>query len=82
MTAPRVIGLDIGGSTSRARLVEDGRLLAEAEAGAAKLAAVGEERAIRELGDLLGRLGGSEAPVAAACAGAAGADGPVQRLRM
>jgi glucosamine kinase len=74
------VGLDIGGSTSRGRLVEDGRLLAEAEAGAANLAAVGEEQAARELGDLLGRL--AAAPVAVACAGAAGADGPVQRRRM
>jgi len=76
-----VVGLDVGGSRSRGRLCEGGRVLAEAEAGAANATAVGPERADRELRALLDRLctpSGRDA-VVAACAGVAGADSPAAR---
>jgi glucosamine kinase len=76
-----VVGLDVGGSRSRGRLCDGGRVLAEAEAGAANAAAVGHEPAERELRDLLDRLctaSGRDA-VVAVCAGVAGADSPVER---
>ena len=79
-----VVGLDVGGSHSRGRLCADGRVLAEAEAGAANATAVGGLRAGRELGDLLDRLGASAAlgAVTAVCAGVAGADSPAERARV
>jgi glucosamine kinase len=76
-----VVGLDVGGSRSRGRLCEGGRVLAEAETGAANVAAVGEERAQHELRDLLDRLctaSGRDA-VVAVCAGVAGAESPAWR---
>ena len=36
-----VLGLDIGGTRTRARLVRDGAVLAEAEGGSASLTAAG-----------------------------------------
>lgn len=71
----RVIGLDIGGTRSRAVLAEEGEVLAEAEGGAGNPAAIGLARARSNLSDLLEQLRGP-APVGAVCAGAAGADGP------
>ena len=78
-----VVGLDVGGSRSRGRLCQGGSVLAEAEAGAANAAAVGEEPAERELGDLLDRLcvASGRDSVVAACAGVAGADSPAGRER-
>src|SRR5262249_49376220 len=77
------VGPDGGGSRSRGRLCEGGRVLVEAEAGAANATAVGDEPAERELGDLLDRLCGASGrdAVVAACAGVAGADSPVGRER-
>jgi len=76
-----VVGLDVGGSHSRGRLCEGGRVLAEAEAGAANAAAVGHEPAERELRALLDRLctGSGRDTVVAVCAGVAGADSPAGR---
>jgi len=76
-----VVGLDVGGSHSRGRLSEGGRVLAEAEAGAANATAVGSELAERELRALLDRLfTPSEGDaVVAVCAGVAGADSPAAR---
>jgi N-acetylglucosamine kinase-like BadF-type ATPase len=75
-----VLGLDIGGSRTRARLARGGLTVAEAEAGSASLAAVGEAAAAAELGRLLEGL--STPLVAAAVAGAAGCDTPALRDRM
>lgn len=78
-----MLGLDVGGSRSRGRLCEGGRVLVEAEAGSANAAAVGEEPAERELRDLIDRLSitsGRDA-VVAVCAGVAGADSPAGRER-
>lgn len=76
-----MVGLDVGGSHSRGLLCEGGRILAEAEAGAANAAAVGHEPAERELRDLLGRLcpASRRDAVVAVCAGVAGADSPAAR---
>ena len=78
----RVVGLDIGGTRSRAVLAEEGEVLAEAEGGAGNPAAIGLARARSNLSDLLERLP-EPASVRAVCAGAAGADGPwaMNRLR-
>jgi len=75
-----VLGLDIGGSRTRARVVEQGQTMAEAEGGSASLAAVGEARAFRVLEGVLGDLGWPA--VAAAVAGAAGCDTEESRERM
>lgn len=85
MSAPgsapgRVLGLDIGGSRTRARLVEGGRTVAEAVTGSASLAAAGEEAAAAALGEALDELG--RPAVQAAVAGAAGCDTPQSRQRM
>jgi N-acetylglucosamine kinase-like BadF-type ATPase len=72
----RVLGLDIGGTSSRARVVVDGVTVAEAKSSSANAAAVGLGEASRALEDLLRRLPlQSLAPLDAACAGAAGAVG-------
>ena len=75
-----VLGLDIGGSRTRARLVEGGTIVAEVEGRGANPAALAIAVVERRLGDLLGRLG----PVrpAACCAGAAGAEVPAARARL
>lgn len=73
----RVLGIDIGGSASRARLVVDGQVVAEAQAGSASLTAVGPEAAEQALAALLGRLPGAGAgSLDAICAGAAGLTAP------
>lgn len=77
----RVVGLDVGGTRSSGRLCEGGRVLAEAEAGAANAAAVGQDRAeqtLLEVVEQLRSLAGN-GPIAALCAGVAGADAPRQR---
>ena len=51
-----VLGLDIGGTHTRARLVSDGALVAEARAGSASLTAAGRTRASEVLDELLSKL--------------------------
>ena len=69
----RVLGLDIGGSTTRARLVADGALVAEATAASASMTAAGPQPASAALADLLGQLPALTGSLDAVCAGAAGA---------
>lgn len=70
-----VIGLDIGGSTTRAVRSVDGTIVAEAETGSANVAAVGPQAAGTRLAEVVGAVG--TGGVDALCAGAAGADSPV-----
>jgi glucosamine kinase len=76
-----VIGLDIGGSHSRAVAVAAGRVVAESEGGAGNPAGVGLDVARANLRVLLDRLG-PDIEVSAACAGAAGADGAWAREQL
>ena len=69
----RVLGLDIGASTTRAQLVADGVVVAEARAASASLTAAGADRAAAAITDLLGQLPGLTGSLDAVCAGAAGA---------
>jgi glucosamine kinase len=69
-----LLGLDIGGSTTRARLARGGRTVAEAAGASASLAAVGEQAAAAALAAVLDELGRPR--VDAAVAGAAGCDTP------
>ena len=78
MTA--VLGLDIGGSTTRAVRAEDGRCVAEARAGSANIRSVGPAEAARQLDAVLAGLRTDD--VAAICAGAAGADSPPARAAL
>jgi len=72
----KVLGLDIGGTSSRARVAVDGLIVAEAKSSSANAAAVGLGEASRVLEDLLSQLPlKTLAPLDAACAGAAGAVG-------
>jgi glucosamine kinase len=68
----RLLGLDIGGSTTRARLVIDEQIAAEATAQSASLTAAGPDRADSALNDLLGQLPDVTGSLDAVCAGAAG----------
>jgi glucosamine kinase len=76
----RVLGLDIGGTRSRAQLCEDGEVVAESKAASASLVAVGAASAKAALTDLLAQL-----PVDpghrldAICVGTAGASVPGTR---
>ena len=76
----RVLGLDIGGSSSRARLVEGGRIVAEAEGPGANVAALPPPVVADRLAALLGGLGAIGAD--ACCAGSAGAEVPAGRERL
>ena len=68
-----VLGLDIGGSATRARLVVDGSITAEESAGGANPAACGEHLADASLRSLLSALRGAHpGGIDAVCAGAAG----------
>lgn len=67
-----VLGLDIGGTHTRARLVRDGTVLAEAEGGSASLTAAGREQADTALTAILSELGLCPASLDAICAGSAG----------
>jgi N-acetylglucosamine kinase-like BadF-type ATPase len=67
-----VLGLDIGGSTTRAVRAVDGRCVAESRAGSANIRSVGIDEAGRQLDAVLAGLRTDD--VAAVCAGAAGAD--------
>jgi glucosamine kinase len=80
----RVLGMDIGGTGSRARVSIDGRTVAEAEASSASLSAAGPATADAALARLLTRLLGrlpadSGPPFDAICAGAAGISVPETR---
>jgi glucosamine kinase len=68
----RVLGLDIGATGSRARLVADGVVVGDATAASASLTAAGPERAAVALDELLAGLSGLDGPLDAVCAGAAG----------
>jgi N-acetylglucosamine kinase-like BadF-type ATPase len=68
-----VLGLDIGGSGTRGRLVVDGSVASETSAGSANPAAAGEEVAEANLRSLLGALRSAHPGVIdVVCAGAAG----------
>ena len=70
---PTVVGLDIGGSGARGRLVVDGSVAAEASAGSASPAAAGLDGAEANLRSLLGSLRRAHpGAIDAVCAGAAG----------
>ena len=72
-----VLGIDIGGTGSRARLCADGEIVAESEAGSASVPAVGQAKAEAALDELLARLPLSgTAPLDAVCAGTAGLSVP------
>jgi len=75
-----VLGLDIGGSSSRARLSEGGRVVAEAEGMGANVATIARGLVERRLTALIRELGPAH-PVAC-CAGAAGAEVPAARIRL
>jgi glucosamine kinase len=70
--ASRVLGLDIGGTSTRAQLVADGVVVGSATTASASLTAVGPERAGAALDGLLAGLPGLDSPLDAVCAGAAG----------
>ena len=80
MTEGALLGLDIGGSSSRARLVLDGRVVAEANGPGANVALIDADLVERRLTELIARLGSP--PPAACCAGAAGSEVPAARLRL
>ena len=67
-----MLGLDIGATSTRARLVADGVVFSDATTASASLTAVGPERAAVVLDELLAGLPGLDSPLDAACAGAAG----------
>jgi glucosamine kinase len=75
-----LLGLDIGGSRTRARLVEGARIIAELEGPGANPAALAPAVVERRLRELIARLGPVR-PVAC-CAGAAGAEVPAARGRL
>lgn len=74
----RLLGVDVGGSTSRARLCLDAAVVAEAETTSASVVAAGAEAAGRALDELLARLPLGQ-PVDAAAAGVAGISAPGAR---
>ncbi len=73
------LGLDIGGSSSRARLVENGRIVAEAEGPGANVAVLRPRVVESRLRSLLADIAGT--PIAC-CAGSAGAEVPAGRRRL
>jgi glucosamine kinase len=76
----RVLGLDIGGTLSRAQLCEDGDVVAEGEAASASVVAVGAANASAALADLLRQLPLGRGPrLDAICAGSAGTSVPGTR---
>jgi glucosamine kinase len=71
----RVLGVDIGATSTRVRLVANGVVVRDATAASASLTAVGRERAAAVLDELLTGLPGLpglDGPLDAVCAGAAG----------
>lgn len=76
----RLLGLDIGGTRSRARLWAGGQIAAESAGPSASLAAVGPEAARTALTALIARLGLDQAdPLDAISAGSAGLSIPGAR---
>jgi glucosamine kinase len=75
-----VLGLDIGGSRTRARLLYQGKVVAELEGPGANAAAISPAVVERRLSTLLGKLGTVQP--AACCAGAAGAEVPAARAQL
>jgi glucosamine kinase len=76
----RVLGLDIGGTRSRAQLCVDGKVVAEGQAASASLVAVGAASAKVALADLLGQLPLDPLRrLDAVCVGSAGASVPGTR---
>jgi glucosamine kinase len=75
----RVLGLDIGGTRSRAQLCADGEVVAEAVAAGPSLIAVGESGARTALAELLAQLPLQSRRLDAICAGSAGASAPGAR---
>ncbi len=73
----RVLGLDIGGTGSRAQLCEGADVVAESRAASASVVAVGAAGARAALANLLGQLPlGREPGLDAICVGSAGASVP------
>lgn len=75
-----LLGLDVGGSKSRALRCTDG-VRRESETGSANLASVGDAEAGRQLDAALAGLGDLTG-VSAVCVGAAGADSPATVVRL
>jgi len=75
-----LLGLDIGGSRTRAPLVKGTAIVAELEGRGANPAALSPAMVERRLAELIGRLGRVR-PVAC-CAGSAGAEVPAARARL
>ena len=75
-----MLGLDIGGSSSRARLSVGGRTIAEATAPGANIALIDANLVEERLTGLIDQLG-SPRP-AACCAGVAGAEVPAAKRRL
>jgi N-acetylglucosamine kinase-like BadF-type ATPase len=76
----RVLGIDIGGTQSRAQLCVDGAVKAEGKAASASLVAVGEASAKAALADLLAQLPLPPRPgLDAVCVGSAGCSVPGTR---
>jgi len=73
-TARVVLGLDLGGSSSRARLSQNGRLVAEAVGEGANVTTVDPVLVEARLAALIAQVGGPQP--AACCAGAAGSEFP------
>jgi glucosamine kinase len=72
-----VLGIDIGGTGSRARLCADGEIVAESEAGSASIPAVGQARAEAALEELFAGLPlNGITRLDAICAGTAGLSVP------
>ncbi len=77
---PTLVGFDIGGSNSRARLWAGGRIAAESEGPSASLPAAGADAARNALAGLVAGLGVDPSrPVDAICAGSAGLSVPGAR---
>ncbi len=76
----RLLGLDIGGTGSRAQFCVDGEVVAHSTAASASLVAVGESSAKAALADLLAGLPLDQGhPLDAICVGSAGASVPGAR---
>jgi glucosamine kinase len=75
----KLLGIDIGGTTSRALLLRDGQPVAQARADSASRTAAGAAGAERALAELLSALPADLAPVDAVCVGAAGLKDPQTR---
>ena len=71
---PVVLGMDIGGSRTRGRVSEGGKLLAEAVVDGANVTALPPATVVSRLQALIDKLGNPK--VAACCAGAAGSEVP------